>query len=460
MVDYPHLRAKNDPLSGFFRWGRQLFPVINNHACIIEERVDPLRLELAFRRTLERFEHLYDLISSDDKVRQRLFSDESIVITESKHSINFDSAEMRETLLSRIAGDDVADTGWPVRLHLILSSDGKQSCLHLGIAHDVADIKSGNIFLLELIQEYTRQVIKNIHGSEAVGKHTIHYEHLPLERLKPGWYNVKRKIVRWAISNRVIAWRMLTRIRTRVCFSTSDKSQYNQISKTDFRHVVLPKQLADDLSAAARYYKVTINTIFSAALVRYIGCYQHKHQSHAVYTIAVSLRKLLGSAFADTFRSYMIDTTLRIPHSLENRALFSKIEEQTASARQDMLEIEMGRMESAITLFKSPLPRAIILWIMKRTQGTNIIYSNPGIVEENLSHFGTESSAISSIAIFGCLVPPYDLMFHTPMINGKLQLDIVYRRSCFNNIEEQFIQPFIHEMERLLIDVPKGYGKS
>jgi hypothetical protein len=51
-------------------------------------------------------------------------------------------------------------------------------------------------------------------------------------------------------------------------------------------------------------------------------------------------------------------------------------------------------------------------------------------------------------------------MFHTPTINGKLQLDLIYRRSCFSNIEEQFIKPFIQELEHLMTTIPKGDSGS
>jgi NRPS condensation-like uncharacterized protein len=210
--------------------------------------------------------------------------------------------------------------------------------------------------------------------------------------------------------------------------------------------LVLPAPLQENIREAAQRYKVTINTLFSAALARYIGRHQQKQSPLAIYTIAVSLRKMLGDDFAESFRSFMIDCTLRIPHAGNIRELLDAIEAKMAAGRGEQLELELGRMESAISLFRNPLPKALVLWVMKRTQGTNILYSNPGIIEEDFSAFGGNELPISDIVIFGCLVPPYDLMFVTPTVNGRLQLDVVYRKAHFQDIQRQFVEPFLREL--------------
>lgn len=452
----PCLSAKNDPLIGFFRWGRKLFPTLNSHACIVEGEIDPDTLGHALRRTIGGFEQLRDLIAANAVAQQKLQTENAVTVIASEQPVSFDDTTFRDRLTALLAAaEESNDDLGPVRLHLIHTPDRQQSCIHLGISHDVADIKSGNIFFARLMREYT----KLIQYTDSVSGVAVEAEsfsaHLPLDRLKPAWFTGKQRITRWAKANIAITRRMVTRSRSQVKFPASNERLFLSERETDFRHIPLSQQLGDSLRLAARRYNVTINTLISAALVRYIGNSQRQKHSQAVYTIAVSLRKLLGADYAETFRSYMIDCTLRIPHALSDRLLLARVEQQTADARRDGLEVELGRMESAVTLFKIPLPRAAVLWIMGRTQGTNILYSNPGIVEEDFTTFGPGGPAISAMTIFGCLVPPYDLMFHTPTIGGKLQLDLVYRRSCFSDIDSQFVRPFLTELERFVTAMPK-----
>jgi hypothetical protein len=446
-----HLRAHRDPLSGFFRWGRRLFPIANSHVCIVEGELDPNRLRHALQTTLGRFDHLHDLLTADEGIRRTHLSGNALTVISSEHPLDFDSTGFRENLMAQVARHNGVNRDYePVHLLLVHSADRRRSCLHLSITHDVADVKSGNIFLVELMREYAGTTGETAPESATEREQGPRFEHLPLERLRPDWFAGWAPFVRWARANLEITRRMATRARTQISLPASGTNPSPPEGDVDFRHIVLPQQLREELPLAARRYNVTINTFFSAALVRYIGRYQRRRHPLAVYTIAISLRKLIGAAYAETFRSYMIDCTLRVPHELEDQKLFSRIEAQTAAARQDDLEVELGRMESAITLFKSPLPRALVLWIMKRTQGTNILYSNPGVVEEDFSTVGPGGPSISAMTIFSCLVPPYDLVIHTPTIGGRLQLDLVYRRSSFSDIDGQFVKPFLWELEQLV----------
>lgn len=284
----------------------------------------------------------------------------------------------------------------------------------------------------------------------------IEFKHFPLSQLKPVWFTTAAKIRRWSKATMEIARRMVAKSRTRVDFVEAGKQASKSPPKSeielDFHHVFLQQRMSKGLHEAAKYYNVTINTLFSAALVRYLGQHQKGRHSYVVYTIAVSLRKLLGVVYTKTFRSYMVDCTLRVPHALETRELLSLIETKTASARGSGLDAEIGRMESAVSLFCSRLPRSLVLWIMGRTQGTNVLYSNPGIIEEDFTSFGSTALPISEMTIFGYLVPPYDLMFHTPMIDKKLQLDVVYRSSCFSDIRRQFVDPFLDQVQRIIAE--------
>ncbi len=448
MSNTAHLQARNDPLCGFFRWGRNLFPIINSHACILEGFIDPDNLYQALNRTIEQFEHLHDLFSTKRLNHNRpLSSDKLLKVVDTTFPIDFGCEDFRHQLMALAAAESKAhNRPVPILLHLIQSTQQMKSCIHLGITHDVADVKSGNIFLAGLMRAYAELNTGDSSETTPVSK-TFDYPHISMDSLRPEWFTWKAPIVRWAKANLEITRRMASRNRTRIGNTVSRPEEGNE---TDFYHITLPNTLQDGLRQTARYYGVTLNTLFSAALVRYLDRYLACTQNQAVYTIAISLRKLLGSIYSETFRSFMIDCTLKVPFDQNDRTLLEAIQHRTTDARERGLELELGRMESAITLFKSPLPRAFVLWIMGRTQGTNVLYSNPGVVEEDFSRFGPGGPKITAMTIFGCLVPPYDLMFHTPTIGESLQLDLVYRRACFENIEKEFVDPLLFELNRMV----------
>lgn len=45
---------------------------------------------------------------------------------------------------------------------------------------------------------------------------------------------------------------------------------------------------------------------------------------------------------------------------------------------------------------------------------------------------------------------PYDLMLYTTTVNGHTQLDALYRKACFVNIESELISPLRSQIDRLI----------
>ncbi len=445
-----------DPLCGFFRWGSRLFPITNSHICIVDGHVALGVLEQTLSNVVQRFESLRDLW--DEKAMNGR-ENEIFKVASTTQTIAFDSPDFRRELMDFVAKSTPKGLlDYPLKLHIMHAEDRSRSCVHLGISHDLADVKSGNILLSALLEEYQRLLSPTVETSphESAQHHDkkLIHAHLPLAQLKPNWYEGAAPLRRQARAYLEIAKRMSTRQRSRVVAAPVSRDIHNEAGDTDerndFFHQTLPEALQGAILEAAKRHHTTVNTLFSAALVRYIASHQGNADSPAVYTMAVSLRKLLGDAYNDAFRSFMIDCRLRIPPDADTSKLLRSIQSEVEAIRQGGLELEVGRMENAIPLFRQPLPKALVYWIMKRTQGTNILYSNPGVVEENLDNFGSDSLPIREVAIFGCLVHPYDLMFLTPMVSGRLQLTVVYRRKVFQDIQQQFVSPFLRELDGIL----------
>lgn len=440
-----------DPLCGFFRWGSKHFPITNSHICIVDGHVAPEILKIALSKLVQKFESLRDLHKENALSGRKndIFKTVSTTL-----AMEFDSPEFRREVLDFVAKSEsggILDS--PLKLHVIYGEEGKRSCIHLGVSHDLADVKSGNILLSALLKEYQKLLVPGEEKGKAelscAGESAI-CKHFPLVELQPTWYKGGATLRRKAKAYIEIAKRMSTSKRSRVIPSHQTDWNQGEAEGNDFYNQRLPEELQHAILASAKRYRTTVNTLFSAALARYMANQQFSTNSPSVFTMAVSLRNLLGEKYSDAFRSFMIDCRMSIPAEPDTEKLLRNIQSEVEAIRQERLELEVGRMENAIPLFRQPLPKSLVYWIMKRTQGTNILYSNPGIVEEALDCFGADSLPIRDVAIFGCLVPPYDLMFLTPMINGRIQLTVVYRRKVFQDIHRQFVSPFLQELDKII----------
>lgn len=89
-----------------------------------------------------------------------------------------------------------------VFLELCLFYSEKQhvSCLYLVITHDIANIKSGNIFIAQLIAHYGCVSQTFSHSIACTSSFSIKkYKHIPLTDIKPKWFNsfsiIRRKFI-------------------------------------------------------------------------------------------------------------------------------------------------------------------------------------------------------------------------------------------------------------------------
>ncbi|MDY0037562.1 MAG: hypothetical protein RBS05_16750 [Zoogloea oleivorans] len=427
----------NDPVSGFFHWGRRYFDTTNSHFFIIDGNVDSELLGEALRKAVCEFGLLGDTRHNYAGITQDASSP---VLDESMHSgaMCFSDAVLRRTLMRHVAVHPTS-ASHPVRLQLIRSADSQRCCLHLLISHEVADVKSGHIFMARFMAIYA-----TLRDSSSARHAGAGFPVCSLADSRPEWFARRALLHRRSRAYVDIARRMLSVDRSCLRGSTSASGG------NDFFHQVLPEDLQQGLRIAARRHGVTLNTLFSGALVRYLDRHQGHSGRSVTYSFALSLRKLLGSEHAEAFRSYMVPCTVRLSPPASSRALLQDLGRQTGYLRTDGLALELGRMENAVGLYRDGLPGFVVRWVMKRTQGTNIFFSNPGVIEEDFSCFGTKSLPITDSLTVGCLVHPYDLMFYTSTFGGKTQLDVVFRSSCFGDIEKDFVTPLIAELRKII----------
>ncbi len=429
----------SDPVRGFFHWGARYFDTTNSHAYLLAGTPDLPDLRRALALASRRFELLGE---HQPDAPLAVPVDETRISGE----LSFDNRVLRAALMDYVAGAATRSRRDPApRLQLLTSSDSADSCIHLTISHEIADVKSGNLFMAAVIDEYRKLLAAGTATDDAPARR---HPGLALAAIRPDWYHPPTVVGRRTRAYVDIARRMLTPDRSAVRFAPPAKNP----GGNDFFHALLPAVLQEGIQRAARQAGVTINTVFSAALVRYIAAHQARPEKRATYSFALSLRKLFGPEHEDGFRSYMVPCTLRLSDRSDTHALLQEVDRRTRALRGGGLALELGRMENAVRLYRDGLPTAVVRWVMKRTQGTNIFYSNPGVIEEDFSTFGTPALPIRASLAIGCLVHPYDLMFYTSTFGGRTQLDIVYRREAFDDIATRFVAPFLGAVERIVAD--------
>jgi NRPS condensation-like uncharacterized protein len=224
-----------------------------------------------------------------------------------------------------------------------------------------------------------------------------------------------------------------------------------KIGEMDFFQSEFPRPQHDHLVGAARKAGVTLNTILFAALARMLERASGRTRGTIRITCAVSLRRLIDSRYDRSFRNYLVPSKIRLRIGQSAPELVRSVHQAVDTARSErQLSIELGRLESLLTSLRSRAMHGFARTMINICQGTNICYSNPGNVEEDFSSFGSKQHPTQQFVEFGCVVPPYDCTFYTPTVNGRMQLDLVYRRAAFGDIRHDFIEPFLAALDQLV----------
>ncbi len=344
--------------------------------------------------------------------------------------------------------------GESFHVYLVVGDVNPSSCVYLSSAHAVADARSDSLLLERIVAEYACSDESKTASCPPAGTHG--YE--PLQSMRPEWYTVAaraRRLGHAAVSIAVDLCRRDRQLRV----GPARPRQSSSNPQIDFYHGVIEADLEADVRRIAKQCGVTLNTVFAAALVRLI-------QRHGVgrppvrLTCAISLRYTLDARYRDTFRNYLVATGLRIGSPLSDRALVAAVHDAVRQARTDKrLELELGRLEWLEWMLRWPALYPLTQAVVRRAQGTNACYSNPGRIDLDMNGLtGKQDTHDQSgharqrnrFVGFGCLVHPYDFIFYTPTVNGRVQFDSVFRRDAFSDFRAQFIEPYSAELAALI----------
>ena len=193
----------------------------------------------------------------------------------------------------------------------------------------------------------------------------------------------------------------------------------------------------------------TINSVIFAALYKALRRGRASvSRVRVIYTL--SLRKYLNPALQDAFQNFMIMDGINF------KASYPKDEDLLTEVSQRVKFIKTGGI---VTLYQSwklingilriPFMKPVIPGLMRSLARSNICFSNPGKLPFHITRFGNDCLPVLEYSAFGCLVPPYDCLFYSPEVNGRIEFDVIYRRRFFSNIKSQLIDPMKRAIEEM-----------
>lgn len=364
----------------------------------------------------------------------------------SPHACSLQSEAFRDSLM-RLSDRHRID--WrrqpATQVFLIRSPDRQTCCVYLNSAHAAADAASDCMFVGEVIAQYRSPCVVTAAAAAYV----------PLPVAAPTWFTWRARARRWlsawwdVVASSVSGDRGMT-------LPASGRWGYGPAdAAAAFSTSVLPDGEVEAARRAGKAWGVTLNTVFAAALVRLMAQRAGGPGQHALrFSLALSLRPLLpAEGRAHAFGNHIVTCTLRQPAGLRAGPQVQMLHRSVQDLKARRVQIEIGRFELALPFMAIDALRPITRRAMARAQITNVCYSNPGVIAQDFTSFGGPAHQVLEYTGLGCLVSPYDLMLYTTTVNGRTQLDALYRRGCFGSIENEVFLPFREQLGQLVAEL-------
>ncbi|MFV8780962.1 hypothetical protein ACNKU7_00950 [Microbulbifer sp. SA54] len=444
-----------DALAEVFEHLAEMANVNTNQIIVVSGRLDPEILQQSVSRAAAQIPLLHTHPVGGRLQPRDTAAHNWVVHREYAGACDFSDSDFRHLLMDF---SDQNRLSWrqrpPLQVLLITAADGTNSCVYLSSHHGVADARSDCLLLRSIIDHYAY-----LSGVPGVTPPASELPFSPLPRIRPQWYRPLARALRLLRAGFSVVADL---VRSDGGLAVDYAGQrwepgtgHNAIAQLDFFQSLMPLELESRVARTARTAGVTVNTVLCAALAQMMDRTAGSvANGHLRITCAVSLRRLIERDYDRSFRNYLIPSNIRLHRGQDSLSLVRSVHRAIGHARSDQqVGTELGRLEALLPLLRLRRLRGLTRTMLNRCQGTNACYSNPGRIEENFSEFGSLEHATQSYVGFGCLVPPYDFILYTPTVNGRMQLDLVYRRAVFSDIKQQFVAPYLETLQQLLDDM-------
>jgi NRPS condensation-like uncharacterized protein len=329
----------------------------------------------------------------------------------------------------------------PVGFHLIIGKDRNRSALMFNTHHAAADAHADTM----LMERIARAYMETTPDRDDIVADGIDYVDGSLLLRN---FHTRTRGFSWLINH----WRQFSYSRQVRFLPTSAETRKNKKElhpEMDFHYEPLGLNFDRLIREISKRSGHTINSVIFAALYRALRRGGAPDQRiRVIYSL--SLRKYLNPAFQDAFQNFMIMDGVNF------KASYPKDEDLLTEISRRVKSIQTGGI---VTLYQSwklingilsiPFMKPVIPGLMRSLARSNICFSNPGKLPFRITRFGNDCLPVLEYSAFGCLVPPYDCLFYSPEVNGRIEFDVIYRRRFFSNIKSQLIDPMKRAIEEM-----------
>jgi NRPS condensation-like uncharacterized protein len=444
-----------DALSDIFLQLGRHYNTNSNQIVVVEGMLDIERLDQAVRMALAQFPSLLRRTG-----RQRGWwrsADFTVRDVEFDGTCDLADPRFRSRLM---ALSDSARIDWrkqpATQIFLIRSADRQRCCVYLNSAHAAADARSDCMLLSRIMLHYAR-------GGNVPQVVAPAFE--PLQSAIPEWYRPRARLRRLFSAMRDVAFDSLRKDCGYPVRHGSRSGYAPQEGAADFHVSMVPDSMMASIRETAKRCGVSVNTFFSAALVRAMEQRAQIREGMLRFSCVVSLRKLpvFGAQSRQaSFGNHVVTCAIRQAAGRDASTLLRELHANIGRVRARRVPVELGRLELALPWMRLSCLQPLVRRMMARAQATNVCYSNPGVIDEDFSCFGDSRHPVLQYTGLGCLVTPYDLMLYTTTVNGHTQLDVLYRKACFTDIEAELIAPLHTQIRRLLdeLSLPASISRT
>jgi NRPS condensation-like uncharacterized protein len=454
-----------DPIAQSFLWFERRVNVHSHQIAILEGALDAGRLREAISRAIAQFPLL---LGAPDQTRRYLRpgvwrpSDAPLLERDFEGGeMTFANRAFRRFLMdaSAAAPPPRWSEGPPVRFLLVRGTG--RSCLLMGASHAVADALSDAALLETVGRFHAAQSAGN--SSEASVAPAVSPISAADEAPELGRYReTASAAARGFLGAMALGFSRDIKLPWKPPFGNAlNNGQAPALAPNasaeppgalDFHVEALPDDLREEIKSAARAAGRKVNAVFCGALARLLWRMAPKRdQGRKVrFTFALSLRQTPPSADRLLpFGNFAVPCLLRLNANAPATALAREVEEQVQRLRSGKgLRAELRKSASLLPALRWGAPFPNESRFVRRVLGTNVFYSNPGVLPQPFREFGPGGPRVLEYAGLSAVLPPYSLTLYTPQVGGVLYLNALYRVDRFGDFAADMARPLQDELRR------------
>jgi hypothetical protein len=332
--------------------------------------------------------------------------------------------------------------GRPARFHLTETQQGR-SYLQLVTTHVWSDARAGYCLANDIATAYTALAEGRVPDMVRVDLSDRESTRILMGQAPESSWAYRFKALRCILRDLVANDRGLMLPRRRR-------------GRTDTMKLELGADLLDRLRQGARQQGVTVHALLSTAMVR--ACQAQNvakaggsaTEGGGIYRLLdlFSLRGYAREDAGDLYDTMVVPFCVRIDGSQSDDDMIADVARELERLKRGEIFTELFRQE-LYCLSAAMLPKRFATALVTRLIAKgNVVVTNPGPIPYAIDRFG--AVPVADFHSFSQLFPPGRVMCIFSTFRQRLRLIVVYDTACFADIEQEFVRPFLMQVDRIV----------